>query len=117
MNVEMSQTNRPPYQGVDENPEDRPGVPRETRPHRLPGAHWKEPEQQPADRQLLTRLGFRRLTPVFSTAVPPRGVSGAVRRVAHRLADHRVSHWVLLLIADRIDVIERLGILGRRRGT
>lgn len=108
MHAEMSRATEPPYQGVDENPEVRPGVPRESRPHRLPGAHWMEPEQQPATPQLVARLGLHRLTPVFSTALPPRGVSGVVRRIAHRIPDHRVSHWVLLMLADRVDVIQSL---------
>jgi hypothetical protein len=117
MNAEVSRAKQPPYQGVDRHPEDRPGVPRETRPHRLPGAHWSDPDQQPADPQLLGRLGLPRVTPVFSTALPPRGVSGVVRRVAHRIPDHRVSHWVLLMLADRIDVIQNLLLFGTRRAT
>jgi len=31
-----------------------------------------------------------------------------VRRAAHRIPDHRVAHWMLLLLADRIDAVESL---------
>jgi hypothetical protein len=47
-------------------------------------------------------------TPVFSTALPPRGLSGALRRLAHRVPDHRATHWLILLLADRIDAVESL---------
>ena len=47
-----------------------------------------------------------KLTPVFSSAVPPRGVSGALRRLAYRIPDYRARRWLLLMIADRIDVVE-----------
>jgi hypothetical protein len=106
MSTAVSPTKHPPYQGVDKDPRDRPGVPRETKPHRLPHSHWKEPPQQAGPRAAL--LGLPRRTPVFSAALPPRGASGLVRRIAHRIPDHRVSHWMLLLLADRIDVVESL---------
>ena len=112
----------PPYRGADASPEDRPGVPKETPPHPLEGAHWTVPEQQPVESPPLLRAGRRRITPVFSTAVPPRGLSGAMRRLAMNIPDHRVSHWALLLVADRVDVVENLlpvrlvaGLLSRSR--
>jgi hypothetical protein len=43
---------------------------------------------------------------VFGTAQPARGVSGAIRRVAYRLPEHRAGRWALLLLADRVDVVE-----------
>lgn len=45
-----------------------------------------------------------RLTPVFGTAQPLHGVSGAVRRYAYaRFSEARAAHWLLLLAADRLD--------------
>lgn len=106
-----------PYWGLDRNPEDRPGVPREAPPHPLPGAHWREPTQQPITGRVLTRAGLSRPTPVFSTALPPKGLSGALRRIAYRIPDHRVPHWLLLLFSDRVDVVQSLSsrLLGRMR--
>jgi len=43
---------------------------------------------------------------VRSSVLPPRGLSGLVRRAAYRVPDHRPRHWMLLLLADRIDVAE-----------
>lgn len=57
-----------------------------------------------------------RTTPVFGTAQPPRGVSGALRRRAYALPEHHVSHWLWLLLADRIDLLEhRIAGAGRRQ--
>lgn len=107
--------------GVDAPPEPRPGVPRETPPRPAEGSHWTVPSRQPAPRGRLRRKGLDRLTPVFGTATPPRGVSGLIRRIAYRIPEQRARHWMLLLTADRIDVME--GMLGdvlgrplRRRG-
>jgi len=49
----------------------------------------------------------QRTTPVFGTAQPPRGISGALRRAAYRLPEYRAGHWLLLIAADRVDVVER----------
>jgi len=97
-----------PFRGADRSPEARPGVPRESAPHPIGAAHWAYPEQQPLDRAVQIRLGIVCPTPVFSTALPPRGPSGALRRLAYRIPDHRIPHWILLLLADRIDMIQNL---------
>src|SRR4030081_1190733 len=45
----------------------------------------------------------KRRPPVFGTAVPPRGLSGAIRLLAYQLPDHSPSHWLLLMFGDRVD--------------
>lgn len=94
--------------GVDLRPEDRPGVPRETEPRRLAGAHWVEPPQQPITSPILTRADLERPTPVFSTALPPNGMTGAIRAKAYEIPGHFVRHWALLLLADRIESLQNL---------
>ncbi len=91
--------------GVDGEPGARPGVPREREERREPGAHWVEPSQQPGP-DALGRTGLEVPTPVFGTAQPARGAPGVLRRAAYRLPEHRASRWVLLLAADRLDVLE-----------
>ncbi len=92
---------------VDESPDRRPGVPMEyDPPHAIGAAHWTEPARQPDPGWVLKRKGLDQLTPVFGTAVPPRGLSGALRRAAYRIADHENAHWMLLLLADRVDALE-----------
>ncbi|MFT3770669.1 MAG: hypothetical protein QM820_35030 [Minicystis sp.] len=95
-----------PFWGIDLPPENRPGVPYEGPPRPLLGAHWITPARQVPVAPVLRLAGIPRLTPVFGTAVPPHGISGAMRRAAYKVPDHRTSHWLLLLMADRVDVIE-----------
>jgi hypothetical protein len=86
------------------------------KPRRRPGAHWKEPERQqpPDDVPVLKRAELDELTPTFSTALPPKGLSGLLKRVAYDLPEHSVRHVLLLLLSDRVDVVEsRLREWGR----
>jgi hypothetical protein len=93
--------------GVDGPPERRPGVPRELKPRAREGAHWEEPERQPPpDVPVLKRKELEELTPAFSTAVPPKGLSGLLRAKAYAIPEHLVRHVLLLLVADRVDVLE-----------
>jgi len=49
-----------------------------------------------------------KLTPVFGNACPPRGLSGLIRDFAYNFSEGRLSHWVLLMAADRVDMVEEL---------
>jgi hypothetical protein len=46
------------------------------------------------------------LTPVYSTAIPVRGLSGLLRRAAYKVPDYKARRWLLLIVADRIDALE-----------
>ena len=46
------------------------------------------------------------LTPVFGTAQPLRGISGAIRRYAYGFSEGQTAHWLLLMAGDRVDVLE-----------
>ena len=73
-------------------------------------AHWIVPDRQPDPGNILKRKGLEELTPVFGNTVPPKGLSGVMRRAAYQIPDHRTSHWLMLLLADRVDALEwRLG--------
>ncbi len=93
-----------PGWGADREPWRRPGVPGEQAPRPAKGAHWREPERQPATVPLL-----REPTPVFGTAQPARGLSGHLRRAAYAIPERRASHWLVLRLADRLDVVESRG--------
>lgn len=98
---------RIPGWGVDRDPRDRPAVPRERFDPGASGAHWELPERQEelAPRERSIEHAF--LTPVFGTAAPLHGVSGAIRRFAYaRYSEARAAHWLLLLGADRVDALE-----------
>jgi hypothetical protein len=93
--------------GVDSKKQNRPGVPMELDPPRPAGnAHWEQPERQPEQAGILRRKGLVDMAPVFGTAVPPRGLSGWMRRAAYEIPEHETSHWLVLLLADRVDALE-----------
>ena len=96
---------RPYGAGADRAPDARPGVPRERQEQGDPGARWIEPAPQSGP-DAIGRTGLEIPTPVFGTAQPARGASGALRRAAYRMPEHRASRWMLLLAADRLDVLE-----------
>ncbi len=105
--------------GVDAAASARPGVPMYARGIRpiegpRPGQPSDLPRQQ-NDPRHLKRLGLKRLTPVYGTANPPHGLSGVMRRWAYGFPEDLARHWMLLLMADRVDVVEdRLGGLLKR---
>jgi hypothetical protein len=45
---------------------------------------------------------------VFGTASPPRWISGAIRRLAFRWSESNWIHWLLLIGADRVNMVEGL---------
>jgi len=99
-----------PGWGVDLDPNDRPSVPKEKMEET--GAHWDFPERQPERRPREKSTEHKMLTPVFGTAQPLRGISGAIRRYAYTFSEGRTAHWLLLLAGDRVDVLEsRVGAL------
>ncbi len=100
-----------PGRSIDLRPERRPGVPMErVPPQPLQGTHWRQPTQQAARVRVTKRMELAKLTPVFGTAQPPKGVSGLIRWLAYGVPEHHPRHWMLLLAADRIDVVgHRLG--------
>src|SRR5690242_16378768 len=92
--------------GVDLDWKNRPAVPKE---HFVPdqtGAHWDFPERQPERWPRERSPEHRFLTPVFGTSCPPKGLSGLIRRYAYSFSEGRLTHWLLLVGADRVDVIE-----------
>ncbi|MEU5843814.1 hypothetical protein [Rhodococcus sp. NPDC047139] len=98
---------RIPGWGVDLDPRDRPSVPKERFAPEVTGAHWDFPERQPGYDTRERSIEHAFVTPVFGTAAPLKGLSGAVRRYAYRrYSEGRAAHWLLLIGADRIDVVE-----------
>lgn len=95
---------RIPGWGADLDPRDRPSYPRERFDPGATGAHWDLPEPQEQRRPRERSLEHARLTPVFGTAHPLHGVSGAIRRLAYRrYSEGRAAHWILLLLGDRVE--------------
>jgi hypothetical protein len=91
--------------GVDLDPRQRPGVPMEQPPHPRAGAQMPI-EQQQSDYPVLMHGGRQEMPPVYGTAAPPKGLSGVLRKLAYHYPDHWARHWMMLLMADRVDSME-----------
>ena len=74
---------------------------------------WKRPPLQARTVEVLTSIEHNRLPAVFGTTLPPTGLSGALRRVAFRFSESQWAHWLLLMLADRVNVLE--GVAGDLR--
>ena len=105
LNPNRDPRNIPGY-GADADPSRRPGYPREVRPH-LVGDAKGPPERMHSDVKVFKHgQPARQFPPVYGTAQPPKGLSGALRAFAYKYPDHWTRHWMMLLMADRVDVLE-----------
>ena len=96
-----------PGWGADLDRRVRPGVPMERTPPRLDHVDH-DPPAQIANVEILHSIERPGLTPVFGTTLPPRGISGWIRRRAFRHSENNLRHWMMLIAADRVDVLESL---------
>jgi hypothetical protein len=94
--------------GADLDRKDRPAVPMERTPPRFihPPGHIP---QQARNVEVFVSPERPGITPVFGTAQPPRGLSGMIRRLAYKMTENDIRHWLLLYAADRVDVVEGIG--------
>lgn len=95
--------------GADLDHRDRPAYPMERMPPRLDNVHWDQPEQQPVRMKIYHSTERPGITPVFGTSVPPSGLSGKIRDFAYTYSENDLRHWLLLMFADRINVLEGIG--------
>ncbi|MDB5013121.1 MAG: hypothetical protein JWQ25_1323 [Daejeonella sp.] len=96
-----------PGWGVDANAENDPTYPMKKRTNEEhQGYSWVRPPQQPVNIEILHSNERPNVSAVFGTSVPPSGLSGAIRRYAFRYSESEYGHWLPLLLADRINVIE-----------
>jgi hypothetical protein len=95
--------------GVDYNPEDEPNYPMKKYTgddhNRL---NYERPAQQQVDMEILRSTERPTISAVFGTAVPPTGLSGMIRRLAYKFSESEYGHWLGLLLADRVNVVEGL---------
>ena len=95
---------RIPGWGADLDPADRPSHPKLQYAPESTGAHWRFPERQPGAEGRERSIEHAFVTPVFGTAQPLHGASGAIRRLAYkRCSEARLGHWLLLVVGERVD--------------
>ena len=95
--------------GADLDRKDRPGVPMERTPPRLDATARIVPQQQERTIEVLVSPEHPALTPLFGTGPAPSGLSGILRRLAFRTTENDIRHFMLLLLADRVNMVEGIG--------
>ena len=111
----MDHTAKDPSQikgwGVDADPKNDPTYPMKNRNNgEHAGYSWERPPQQPITIEVLHSNERPNVTSVFGTSTPPSGLSGVIRRLAFRYSESSYGHWLPLMLADRVSVVE--GVLG-----
>lgn len=94
--------------GIDADPQNDPTYP--MKPHRTDqeqrGMTWDRPPLQQPDREVLMSIERPSLPAVLGNSVPPSGLSGWIRRLAFKYSESHYGHWLPLLLADRVNVVE-----------
>jgi hypothetical protein len=98
-----------PGWGIDADPDNDPTYPMRQDARPAQGLDWDRPSLQPDSVEVLRSTEHNRRTAVYGTSTPPSGLSGSIRRQAFKKSEGKWSHWLLLLLADRINVVEGVG--------
>ncbi|RVT97185.1 hypothetical protein EOD41_19450 [Mucilaginibacter limnophilus] len=98
-----------PGWGMDADPENEPTYPMKNYTgddhNRI---NYERSAPQPVTVEILKSNERPILPAVFGTSVPPSGLSGVIRRYAFQHSEDRYRHWLPLILADRINVVEGL---------
>lgn len=93
--------------GIDADPKNDPTYPMRKRVNdEHEGYNWERPPLQPVDIEVLHSNERPNVTAVFGTSMPPKSLSGMIRRYAFRYGEGSFGHWLPLLVADRVNVVE-----------
>jgi hypothetical protein len=68
--------------------------------------NYERAEQQPVNIEILHSNERPGVTAVFGTSSPPSGLSGMIRRFAFKFSEGSWGHWLPLMLADRVNVVE-----------
>jgi hypothetical protein len=93
--------------GIDENKRNNPTYPIK---HYTGVDHerlkYPKPVQQQESVEVLHSNERPGVTSVYGTSTPPRGLSGMLRRYAFKFSEGSSGHWLTLMLADRVNVVE-----------
>ena len=92
--------------GTDLDKKNRPAVPMERTPPRFIHVPEGQPVQQAQTVEVFCSPERPGITPIFGTAEPPKWLSGAIRRLAYKLPENDLRHWLMLIAADRVNMVE-----------
>ena len=94
--------------GVDADPDNDPTYPYRNRSADDHSGTWRRPTTQNSDVEVLQSIEHKQTPAVFGTSTPPSWLSGVLRRQAFRWSESNWVHWLMLLGADRINMVEGL---------
>ncbi|AMJ65537.1 hypothetical protein [Hymenobacter sp. PAMC 26628] len=96
-----------PGWGIDADPKNDPTYPMR---HRMNVGQDPDSKHRPTlqlvDEEVLKSIERQNVSAVFGTPLPPHGLSGAIRRWAFKYSESVYPHWLPLLLADRVDMVE-----------
>jgi len=93
--------------GIDADPKNDPTYPMKNRTDaEQTGYSWDRPSLQPVNTEILHSIERPNISAVFGTSTPPSGLSGMLRRFAFKYSESSYGHWLPLLLADRVNVVE-----------
>jgi len=96
-----------PGWGIDADPENDPTYPmKDWNGADYQRFNYEKPTQQPLNIEVLHSIERPGVSRVFGASTPPSGLSGQIRRFAFKYSESTYAHWVPLVLADRINVIE-----------
>lgn len=102
---------------IDADPRNDPTYPmKEQSVQGSKGSQWERPPRQKTTVEILRSTERPILSAVVGESIPPRGLSGQLRRLAYRYSENEFRHWIPLLIADRINECEGI-VDDLQRGT
>ncbi|RSK24097.1 hypothetical protein [Hymenobacter metallilatus] len=94
--------------GIDADPKNDPTYPMRDRMNvgQDPDSKHRPDSLQPVDTEVLRSIERPNVSAVFGTPAPPTGLSGLIRRAAFKYSENRYRHWLPLIVADRVNVVE-----------
>ena len=93
--------------GADLDIKNRPSFPKEL-PSDVMNVRGDVEERQLPREKVHLSVEHPDLTPVFGASCPPHGLSGLLRDYAYQFGEGSNRHWLTLMLADRVDVLEHL---------
>lgn len=93
--------------GIDADPKNNPTYPMK---HYTGADHdrlnYDRAPQQMQNMEVLKSIERPEITRVFGSSIPPSGLSGILRRRAFKFSEGSSAHWLTLVLADRVNVVE-----------
>lgn len=92
--------------GIDANTKNDPTYPMQNRKSGPLSYKQENEKQQPVHQEVLHSIERPNISAVFGVGPEPTGLSGKLRRFAFENSENEFSHWIPLILADRINAIE-----------